>query len=63
MKVSGKLEIILEDGNVKVISPDESVKVHDGKSTFGITTSVVTYNKIPSNYGLITWNGAYLTVS
>ena len=23
----------------------------------------VTVNPIPSNYGLITWNGAYLTVS
>lgn len=25
--------------------------------------SKVTVNPIPSNYGLITWNGAYLTVS
>lgn len=26
-------------------------------------TSNITINPIPSNYGLVTWNGAYLTIS
>lgn len=26
-------------------------------------TSNITINPVPSNYGLVTWNGAYLTIS
>lgn len=43
------------------VTPTQSTQV---LSTNGLMmTNNVTVNPIPSNYGLITWNGAILTVS
>lgn len=43
------------------VTPSESVQTleTDGK----LMADNVTINPIPSNYGLITWNGAFITVS
>lgn len=58
-----KLEIIFDDGTVKIVSPDENIRVCDSNDTLSIKTPIVVNGRIPSNYGLITWNGSYLTVS
>ena len=44
-----------------VVTPDSNTQI---LATDGfIMTDNVTINPIPSNYGLITWNGSVLTVS
>lgn len=44
-----------------VVTPTQSTQT---LSTAGMKmTDNVTINPIPSNYGLITWNGAFITVS
>lgn len=40
-------------------SPETQVLETEGKSVY----SNITVNPIPSNYGLVTWNGSVLTVS
>lgn len=43
------------------VTPDTTTQT---LSTAGcLLTSNITVNPIPSNYGLITWNGSYLTIS
>lgn len=43
------------------VTPSQETQV---LNTYGLGMSKnVTINPIPSNYGLITWNGSYLTVS
>ena len=51
--------IVLQD---KTVTPQDdafTVEADDGYTALGI----VTVNAIPSNYGKITWNGSFLTVS
>ena len=51
--------VILQD---KTVTPQDdafTVEADDGYTALGI----VTVNAIPSNYGKITWNGSFLTVS
>lgn len=43
------------------VTPTQGTQVLDTRNL--MMTSNVTVNPIPSNYGLITWNGSYLTVS
>lgn len=43
------------------ITPTEETQVLETKEKY--LTDNITVNPIPSNYGLITWNGATLTVS
>ena len=48
------------DGST-VVTPSQSTQVlYTANKRI---TSNITINPIPSNYGLITWNGSYLTVS
>lgn len=48
------------DGEIQV-TPTNSVQVLNTASK--LVNNNITVNPIPSNYGLITWNGATLTVS
>lgn len=43
------------------ITPTQSTQVLDTEEL--VMRDNVTINPIPNNYGLITWNGSYLTVS
>lgn len=43
------------------VTPTQGTQVLDTRNL--MMTSNVTVNPIPSNYGLITWNGSTLTVS
>ena len=43
------------------VTPSQSTQVLSTQNKK--TTSNITINPIPSNYGLITWNGSYLKVS
>lgn len=67
-----------EEINVDILDPVIVSKTQDYNGTYTVTptqetqilatknykmTDNVTVNPIPSNYGLITWNGAVLTVS
>lgn len=48
------------DGPYEVTpSSEEQVLLTDGKMMVGN----ITVGKIPQNYGLVTWNGAFLTIS
>lgn len=44
-----------------VITPSSETQVLETKHLR--MTDNITINPVPSNYGLITWNGAFLTVS
>jgi len=48
-----------EGATVVTPSPDTQVLATSGKTVLGD----ITVNPIPSNYGLITWDGSVLTVS
>ncbi len=56
-----KIEVVNRDGTVEVVSPNDSVKVQESSSTVEINSGIL--YRVPKNYGLITWNGSYLTVS
>lgn len=43
------------------VTPGGSVQILETKNLR--MTGDITVNPVPSNYGLITWNGAFLTVS
>ena len=63
MSVSAKYEIVEEEvyegPYTFTPSSEEQVISTNGK----VMEDDITINPIPSNYGLITWNGSYLTVS
>ena len=67
MSISTGNQIIRDTGDVPVyqgateITPTQETQVLE---TYGcIVPENITVNPIPQNYGLITWNGATLTVS
>ena len=67
MSISTGEQIIRDTGDVPVyqgateITPSQETQVLE---TYGcIVPENITVNPIPQNYGLITWNGATLTVS
>lgn len=43
------------------VTPTQQTQILETENL--MMTSNVTINPIPSNYGLITWNGSFLTVS
>lgn len=59
----GYLEIIQNDGAIKVVSSSSKITVKEQLAIVTARTYVNVSSKIPNNYGLITWNGSTLTVS
>ena len=59
LAMNGTGRPILQD---KTVTPSSNVQIVNPDAGYtGLST--VTVNPIPSNYGLITWNGSVLTVS
>lgn len=56
-----KIEVVNRDGTVEVVSPGDSVMVEEQTSSIQVESGIL--YRVPKNYGLITWNGSYLTVS
>ena len=65
--VSGELSVPTSGGQSPAFAGPYEYTPSEETQTIGINgyraTRNITINPIPSNYGLITWNGAYLTVS
>lgn len=70
------LDLIQDGSAVQIIQVRGGYPVYSGPTVFipgtqdqvvqaagFVFNSDITFEKIPSNYGLITWNGAVLTVS
>ena len=61
MKCEVRIEVINCDGTVKVVSPGDSVTVMEPSNVVEVESGIL--YRVPKNYGLISWNGSYLTVS
>ena len=67
VQVSAELTTDVLSGKAAIYDGEYSFTPTQSTQTIGIKGKVaknnITINPIPSNYGLITWNGAVLTVS
>ena len=61
MNCDVKIEVVNEDGTVEIVSPGDSVTIDEPESSIRMESGIL--YRIPRNYGLVTWNGSFLTVS